>query len=305
MIDGGPGTTKGLRTTESPNPRSERLDTMGSLEIVGLMNDEDATVPKAIRPALGAIAAAVDAITERLRRGGRLVYVGAGTSGRLAMLDALECVPTFGVPPSLVTALVAGGEAALTASFEGAEDDADLARRDVDGMAVAEADVVVGIAASGATPYVLAALEAARDRGALTVAVSNNEPAPILVAADHPIAVLTGPEVLAGSTRLKAGTAQKLVLNMISTATMVRLGKVHGNRMIDVAVGNRKLRRRAEGIVAELVGCDAGTAGRLLEAADLEVKTAVLMGLEDVDAPTARARLAAADGRLRHALGGG
>ena len=156
----------------------------------------------------------------------------------------------------------------------------------------------MGIAASGSTPYVLAALEAARAHGALTVAISNNEPAPILKLADHPIAVVTGPEVLAGSTRLKAGTAQKLVLNMLSTATMVLLGKVHGNRMIDVAVSNRKLRRRAESLVAELVGCDEDAAARLLEAADLEVKTAVLMGLEDVDASTARARLAAANGRL-------
>jgi len=172
-------------------------------------------------------------------------------------------------------------------------------------LAIGEADALVGIAASGTTPYVLAALLAARDRGALTVAVSNNEPAPILEMADHPIAFVTGPEVLAGSTRLKAGTAQKLVLNMLSTATMVLLGKVHRNRMIDVAVSNRKLRRRAEDIVAELVSCDEGTAARLLDAADMEAKTAVVMGLEDVDATTARARLAAADGRLRHALGSG
>jgi N-acetylmuramic acid 6-phosphate etherase len=294
--------TEHRRTTEAPNPRSTELDAMSSLEIVTLMNDEDATVPAAIRPALPAIAAAIDAIAERLRRGGRLFYAGAGTSGRLAVLDAVECVPTFSVPPDLVTPIMAGGKAALTGSVEGAEDDAGQGRRDVTGSAVGSGDALVGIAASGSTPYVLAALEAARVRGAVTVAISNNEPAAILDTADHPIAAVTGPEVISGSTRLKAGTAQKLILNMISTATMVRLGKVHGNRMIDVAVTNRKLRRRAEGIVADLVGCDPETAAGLLDVADQEVKTAVLMGLADIDANSARERLDAAGGVLRLAL---
>jgi len=292
-------------STESLNPRSAELDMMSALDIVTLMNDEDATVPAAIRPALPAIAAAVDDITGRLREGGRLVYAGAGTSGRLAVLDAVECVPTFSVPPTLVTALMAGGHAALTASIEGAEDDATAARADVATADVGPTDALVGIAASGTTTYVLAAIEEARRRGAVTVAISNNAPAPILEAADHAIAAVTGPEVLAGSTRLKAGTAQKLILNMLSTATMVRLGKVYGNRMVDVAVTNKKLRARAEGIVADLVGCTPDAASELLDAADENVKVAVLMGLAEVDAPTARARLDAAAGILGDALAKG
>jgi N-acetylmuramic acid 6-phosphate etherase len=290
--------------TESPNPRSEALDTLSTLQIVTLMNDEDATVPTAIRPVLPLIAEAIEAITKRLRGGGRLIYAGAGTSGRLAMLDAVECVPTFSVSPRLVTTLIAGGEGALTSSIEGAEDDRDLARWDVSEVEVGDDDALVGVAASGATPYVQAALQAARERGAVTVAISNNDPAPILQMADFPIAIVTGPEVLTGSTRLKAGTAQKLVLNMISTTAMVRLGKVLGNRMIDVAVTNAKLRERAEGIVADLVGCDLNAAAALLDEADLEVKTAVLMGLRNVDAASARDRLQAVDGYLRLALDG-
>ena len=289
-------------TTESLNPASAELDTMSALEIVTLMNQEDASVPEAIRPALPQIASFVEATAERLRAGGRLFYAGAGTSGRLAVIDAVECVPTFSVSPELVMPIMAGGETALTRSVEGAEDDAEQARHDVAAAGVRAGDAFVGVAASGSTPYVVAAIEAARVRGALTAAVANNTPAPILEVADHPIAAVTGPEVLSGSTRLKAGTAQKLVLNMISTAAMVRLGKVHGNRMIDVAVSNAKLRRRAESIVADLVGCDTVQAADLLDAADQEVKTAVLMGLAEVDAPTARARLDAADGYLRAAL---
>jgi N-acetylmuramic acid 6-phosphate etherase len=289
-------------TTEALNPHSSHLDAMSTLDIVTLMNREDATVPEAIRPALPIIARAVDAIAERLRRGGRLFYAGAGTSGRLAVLDAVECVPTFSVSPKLVTPIMAGGSAALTRSVEGAEDDTDLARRDVRSEGVGAHDALVGVAASGTTPYVLAALREAKELGALTIAISNDRPAPILDEADLGIAAVTGPEVLSGSTRLKAGTAQKLILNMLSTATMVRLGKVHGNRMIDVNVTNQKLRRRAVGIVADLVGCGEGAAADLLDAADEEVKTAVLMGLADVDAATARARLDAADGFLRRAI---
>ena len=299
--------TRATTSTEDLNPRSSRLDSMSALEIVSLMNEEDATVAGAVRPALPIIAAAVDAISERLRAGGRLFYVGAGTSGRLAVIDAVECVPTFSVPPTLVTPIMAGGQAALTRSVEGAEDDVDQATRDVEAAGVTAADALVGVAASGTTPYVRAAMETARSRGAVTIAIANNEPAPILELADFPIAAITGPEVLSGSTRLKAGTAQKLVLNMLSTAVMVRLGKVHGNRMIDVAVTNAKLRRRAEAIVADVVGCDATTAAALLDAAGEEVKTAVLMGLTGLDPTAARAQLLEADGYLRQALmdGGG
>jgi len=289
-------------TTESLNPRSAALDTMSALEIVTLMNEEDASVPTAITAALPAIAAFVEAAAERLRHGGRLFYAGAGTSGRLAVLDAVECVPTFSVSPELVTPIMAGGKPAITRSVEGAEDDTDLARYDIDAAGVSAADALVGVAASGTTPYVIAAIETARERGALTAGLTNNAGTPVLESADHAIAAVTGPEVLSGSTRLKAGTAQKLILNMISTAVMVRLGKVHGNRMVDVAVTNTKLRRRAEGIVADLVGCEPGVASDLLDAADEEVKTAVLMGMAGVDAPTARSRLAAADGYLRKAL---
>ncbi len=289
-------------TTESLNPRSAELDTMSALEIVTLMNEEDAGVPAAIAPALPAIAAFVEATAERLRRGGRLFYAGAGTSGRLAVLDAVECVPTFSVPPELVTPIMAGGEIALTRSVEGAEDDTELARRDVEAAGVGAADALAGVAASGTTPYVVAAVEVARSSGAVTAGIANNAGTPVGLAADHAITAVTGPEVLSGSTRLKAGTAQKLILNMISTAVMVRLGKVHGNRMVDVSVSNTKLRGRAEGIVADLVGCERAAAADLLDAADEEVKTAVLMGLAGVDAREARARLQAADGYLRKAL---
>jgi N-acetylmuramic acid 6-phosphate etherase len=291
-------------STEARNPRSSTLDTMSTLELVELMNDEDAGVPAAVRPALPVIAAFVEAAAARLHDGGRLYYAGAGTSGRLAVLDAVECVPTFSVPPDLVTPILAGGIDALTRSVEGAEDDTTQARADVAAAGVAAADAFVAVAASGETPYALAALEAARERGAVTAAIANSVPSPLLDRADHAIAVVTGPEVLTGSTRLKAGTAQKLVLNMISTATMVRLGKVYGNRMIDVTVTNRKLRRRAVGIVADLTDRSEEDAAALLAAADDEVKTAVLMGHQGIDATTARRRLAAAGGRLREALGG-
>jgi N-acetylmuramic acid 6-phosphate etherase len=291
-------------TTESLNPRSDALDTMSALEIVTLMNEEDASVPSSIGPALPAIAAFVEAVTERLRDGGRLFYAGAGTSGRLALIDAVECVPTFSVPPELVTPIMAGGQPAITRSVEGAEDDTELARHDIEAAGVGAGDALVGVAASGTTPYVIAAIETARGLGALTAGMTNNADTPVLHAAHHAIVAVTGPEVLSGSTRLKAGTAQKLMLNMISTAAMVRLGKVHGNRMIDVAVTNAKLRQRAEGIVADLVGCEPGVASDLLDAADEEVKTAVLMGLTGLDATAARARLTAARGYLRAALDG-
>lgn len=291
-----------LPGTEAVDPSSAHLDRLPTLDVLRLMNDADATVAGVVREVLPAIAQAVEAVVERLRQGGRLVYAGAGTSGRLAALDAAECVPTFGVPPTLVTALVAGGEPALVRAVEGAEDDMEQARRDVAGAGLGPGDVLVGVAASGGTPYVLAAVEEARARGALTIAISNSRPAPLLAMADYGVALPTGPEVLAGSTRLKAGTAQKMVLNMLTTASMVRLGRVHGNRMIDVAVTNRKLRARAIGMVADLVGCDAERAAGLLEAAGDEVKTAVLMGMAGLDPTAARARLAVAGGILRDAL---
>lgn len=292
-------------STEAIDPRSADLDLRSSLEVATLLLEANERAVAVVGAALPAIAAAVDAVAARMREGGRLLYVGAGTSGRLAVLDAAECVPTFSTSPDLVRAILAGGDAALVHSVEGAEDDADGGRAAIAREAVGPADSVVGIAASGSTPFVLGALAAARARGALTAAISCVAPAPILDAADLPIPVPTGAEVLAGSTRLAAGTAQKLVLNMLSTGVMVRLGRVHGNRMIDVAVTNAKLRRRAIGIVGDLAAVDAAEAERLLDASGLEVRTAVAMGRLGVGADEARQRLAASGGSLRAALGEG
>ena len=228
--------------TETPNPRTMNIDQLSTLEMLQVINEEDARVAAAVSRVLPAVAQAVDAIAEKLRAGGRLFYVGAGSSGRLGVLDAAESVPTFGVEPDRVQGILAGGDTALIHSAEGAEDDHDMGRRDLLAVDISAGDVVVGIAASGHTPYVIGALEAANERGATTVAVSCNEPAPILDLAQIPIAVVVGPEIIAGSTRLKSGTAQKMILNMLSTASMIRLGKVYGNLMVDVKVTNSEAR---------------------------------------------------------------
>jgi N-acetylmuramic acid 6-phosphate etherase len=288
--------------TEARNPRSMDIDRRSALEIVQIMNEEDARVPLAVREALPSIAEAVEAIAARMARGGRLIYVGAGTSGRLGVLDAAECVPTFSTPPELVRGLIAGGETALTRAVEGVEDDADAGRRDLEGLDLNEVDCVVGIAASGRTPYVLGALAYAQEIGALTVGVACNVPAPILEATRIAIGVPVGPEVLTGSTRLKAGTAQKLVLNMLSTAVMIRLGKVYGNLMVDVQVTNHKLAGRAQRIVAEATGVDPERAAELLAAAGNRVKVAIAMGLLGISAEEAADRLDANAGRLRDVL---
>ena len=289
--------------TEQPNPRSELIDTLPALEIVQIINREDQTVAKAVEAVLPQIAQAVEAITTRIEQGGRLIYIGAGTSGRLAVLDASECVPTYSVPRDLVQAVMAGGETALVNSVEGAEDDRAGARRDLAAISFAGKDTLVGIAASGTTPYVLEAIAYARELGVVTIGVSCNVPAPLLDAADIAIGVVPGPEVIAGSTRMKAGTAQKLVLNMLSTATMIRLGKVYGNLMVDVSVSNDKLLRRAQGLVAKITGVDAERAAELLSQANNEVKTAVVMQRKRVDAPAARELLAQASGHLRRVIG--
>ncbi|MFO7320107.1 MAG: N-acetylmuramic acid 6-phosphate etherase [Chloroflexota bacterium] len=289
--------------TEQRNPRSKHIDQLPTLDVLRIMNDEDATVAAAVREALPDIARAVDVIVERIGRGGRLIYVGAGTSGRLAVVDASECVPTFSVDPSLVRAVIAGGMQALVHSVEGAEDDIRQGRADVLALDLRADDVVVGLAASGRTPYVLGALAAAREVGAATVGVSCNRPAPLLEAADIGIAVVVGPEVITGSTRLKAGTAQKMILNMLSTATMIRLGKVYGNRMVDVMVSNEKLARRARGIVADVAGVSHDEAARLLEESGQEVKTAIVMSRLGLSASEARARLNEAGGRLALVIG--
>lgn len=289
--------------TEDRSPRTATIDRLSTLALLEVMNDEDASVPGAVRRALPAIAQAVDTIVEHLRQGGRLLYVGAGTSGRLGVLDAVECVPTFNTDPETVQGIIAGGPLALTHAAEGAEDDraagyAEMVARNVSGR-----DVVVGIAASGRTPYVIGALEAANAAGAATVAISCNEPAPMLDLAGIPIAVLVGPEILSGSTRLKAGTAQKLILNMLSTATMIRLGKVYQNLMVDMRATNQKLMQRARRIVAEIAGVSSEEAGELLTHAGGEIKTAIVMALLGVSPDDARAQIDAAGGVLRTVIG--
>ena len=289
-------------STEAPNPRTSDIDTLSSLEIVTLINDEDARVAGAVRAQLPEIAHAVDAIVGRLQRGGRLFYFGAGTSGRLGVLDASEMPPTFSVPRDLVQGWIAGGDSALRRSAEAAEDDAAAGAQAVRKANVTEADVVVGIAASGTTPWVLGAVTEARERGAATIGLTCNPDAPLAHAAEMAIVPVVGPEVIAGSSRMKAGTAQKMVLNMLSTATMIRLGKVYGNLMVDVRPTNDKLRRRAARILQQAAGVDAETARAALEETGYEVKPALVMLLSGVDAGEARRRLDGAGGLVRRAI---
>jgi len=276
---------------------------MTPLQIVRLMNREDRKVAAAMARELPAIARAVEAIVQRIECGGRLIYVGAGTSGRIAMLDASECPPTFGTPPELVQALIAGGKKALTQAVEGAEDRRGDAVRDLKRIRLAGGDAVVGIAASGTTPYVLAALAFARKRKALTVAITSNRRSPLARAAQIAIALEVGPEVIAGSTRLKAGTAQKLALNMLSTATMVRLGHLYDNLMIDVARTNEKLRDRERRILMEASGRDASAVEHALRQSKHNLRLALIMLKRGIPAEQAKKRLAAARGHLRRALG--
>jgi N-acetylmuramic acid 6-phosphate etherase len=292
----------GEALTEERNPATAELDRLPTLEMLRLMNNEDARVAAAVGRELPHIAAAVDAIAERLERGGRLIYVGAGTSGRLGVLDASECPPTFGIPPGQVQALIAGGDRAVREMVEGAEDAEEQGHADVALLAVMGCDAVVGIAASGATPYVLGALAEARARHALTVAITCSRGAPLENLADMAITPLVGPEVIAGSTRLKAGTAQKMVLNMLSTGAMVRLGKTYGNLMVDLQARNDKLRRRARRIVVEVTGLPEEQAAELLERANGEVKTAIVSHLAGVTPDEARIGLQAARGRVRDVL---
>ncbi len=294
-----------IDATEQRNPRSRGLDLLSTRQILRIINREDARVPRAVERELPSIARAVDAIVTALARGGRLIYVGAGTSGRLATLDAAECPPTFGVSPRQVQAMIAGGRKALVRSVEGAEDSTTQGARDLLARHVRSQDVVVGLTASGSTPYVLGALGAARQRGAKTVGVTANPSSPIARAADILIAPETGPEVLAGSTRMKAGTAQKLVLNMLSTAAMVRLGRVYDNWMIDVALTNQKLRRRAARILEQAAGADVSAAGRALRQAGHSARVALVMLKTGANAAAARKKLARAGGNLRAALGEG
>ena len=294
---------KDLPITEQRNPASARLDEMTAAEIVRLMNEEDRKVPDAIEAALPKIAEAVDLLVETWKRGGRWIYVGAGTSGRLAALDAAECPPTFGAPPDRVFAVLAGGRNAATRSQEDAEDDRSAAAADLESVGLEPKDAVVGLAASGRTPYVVAAVEHASGMGCATVGISNNPGAALSGAARVGIEVVTGPEILTGSTRLKAGTSQKLVLNMLSTGAFARLGKVYENLMVDVQAGNEKLRGRANRIVREAVAVDEAKAASLLEAAGGSVKVAVVMGHANVGVDEACELLGAAGGSVRRALG--
>ncbi|WP_435594952.1 N-acetylmuramic acid 6-phosphate etherase [Tsukamurella tyrosinosolvens] len=291
-----------MATTEGRNSRTMDLDEFTVHELLTAMNDEDRLVPDAVRRVLPAVERTVDLAVTALRSGGRLIYQGAGTSGRLGVLDAAECPPTFGVSPGVVLGVLAGGDAAMFRSEEGAEDSAERGRDDLAALGLTAADVVIGIAASGRTPYVLGGLDYARSVGASTVALSCNPGAAISAHAEVAIEIDNGPEVLTGSTRLKAGTSQKLVLNMISTAAMVRTGKAFSNLMVDVAPSNVKLADRVVRIIGEATGCDEAAARAAADAADGHAKTAIVMILADVDAPTARARLAAADGFVRAAI---
>jgi N-acetylmuramic acid 6-phosphate etherase len=288
--------------TEEQNPRTSAIDQLDTLGIMRTINAEDHTIAGAVERVLPAIARAVDVIAGRLRDGGRLFYVGAGTSGRLGILDASECPPTYGTPPEMVQGVIAGGENAVFDAVEGVEDDEGAGAHDLEARALAPADAVVGIAASGRTPYVLGAVAYARRMGAATIGIANNEPSALLSAVDIAIPLVTGAEVIAGSTRMKAGTAQKLVLNMISTGTMIHLGKVYGNLMVDVQVKNEKLLQRARRIVGQVGACDDATAAVLLGQADNHVKVAIVMARRGVDAATARQLLAAAGGVLRHVI---
>ncbi|WP_405582870.1 N-acetylmuramic acid 6-phosphate etherase [Streptomyces sp. NBC_01190] len=293
----------GTLTTEAFRPELAEIDRLSTLEIARTMNAEDATVPAAVASQLPAISAAIDAIAERMARGGRLIYAGAGTAGRLGVLDASECPPTFNTTPGReVVGLIAGGPDAMVTSVEGAEDRVDLAVADLAGLRITPDDTVVGISASGRTPYALGAVQHARAAGALTVGLSCNAGSPLAAAAEHGIEVVVGPELVVGSTRLKSGTAQKLVLNMLSTITMIRLGKTYGSLMVDVRASNEKLRARSRRIIWLATGAGDAEIEGALAAAGGEVKPAILALLGGVDAATAARLLAAAGGHLRAAL---
>jgi N-acetylmuramic acid 6-phosphate etherase len=295
--------TNGERRTEQRLAASRNLDRMTAVEIVRLMNREDRKVAEAVERELPTIARAVNAIVEAMRGGGRLIYVGAGSSGRMAVLDAAEVPPTFGVPHEAIRAFIAGGRQAVTGAVEGAEDAAHAGVAALRGARVGKGDVVLGIAASGTTPYVLAAIKYARGRGATTIAITSNEHMPLAQLAKIAINVEIGPEVLTGSTRLKAGTAQKMVLNMLSTAVMVRLGHVYENLMIDAVLTNKKLQGRAVRILMEASGASVSAAEDALRAAGHSMRVGLVMLKLDVNASEARKKLAAARGDLRRTLG--
>jgi N-acetylmuramic acid 6-phosphate etherase len=288
--------------TEGRLEEHSDLDLRPTQELVELMNDEDAKVPEAVRSAAAPLATAIDAIVERLERGGRLVYVGAGSSGRLAVVDAAESGPTFGLPPGRMLAIMAGGADAVATAQEAAEDDLEAGERDLASAGVRSVDAVVAVSASGSTPYVLGAAGAAREAGALTVGVVSAPDSELGRAVEHEVVAVVGPEVIAGSTRLKAGTAQKLILNTISTVTMIRLGKTLGNLMVDVVATNAKLRARAARAVELATDASPAEAEAALEAARGDAKVAIVSLLAGVSSEEARLRLKAAGGSVRRSL---
>jgi N-acetylmuramic acid 6-phosphate etherase len=291
-------------TTEQNNPESVSIDQMDPIQIAMLMNREDLKVVAAVERVLPDIARAIEMVTERVQAGGRLIYIGAGTSGRLGVLDASECPPTFNTPPALVVGLIAGGHRALTNAIEGAEDNRQAGEEDLRGVELDAKDVVCGIATSGRTPYVLGGLAYAQSLGAATLGVTCNEVSELTEVSDVLIAPVVGPEILSGSTRLKAGTATKMVLNMISTGTMIRIGKTYGNWMVDLRATNVKLKDRSIRIVSGITGLDRERAESLLARCDGEVKTAIVSQALGVEKIEAQRRLKVAGGRLRTAIQG-
>ena len=289
-------------STERRNPLSAHIDELPTLEMVKIVNGEDQKVALAVEKILPEIARAVDIITDRLARGGRLFYLGAGTSGRLGILDASECPPTYGVEPELVQGVIAGGIPAIFKAQEGAEDNPELAKEDLAERGFGKGDVLVGIAASGRTPYVIGGLQYARKLGAATIALACSANAAIAEYADIALLPVTGAEVVTGSTRMKAGTAQKLVLNMLSTVTMIKLGKVYGNLMVDVKTSNAKLEERAKNIVMEATGCSREESIAALREARGNAKLAIFIHLTGADFATGQAALARAGGHLAQAL---
>lgn len=289
-------------TTEQRNPASEHIDELTTLEIVRLMNDEDRRVADAVRAEETNIARAIDVIAEKIRNGGRLIYIGAGTSGRLGVLDASECPPTFNTRPEQVVGIIAGGPSALTRSIEGAEDHPEYAVRDLSDANVSPSDCVVGIATSGRTPYVVRGLQFAKEVGAAAIGFSCNTDSELRQVADFVIEPVVGPEVVSGSTRLKAGTATKLVLNMLTTGAMVRLGKTYGNLMVDLRASNEKLKLRTKRIVCQLTDITETAAEELLDRCDGELKTAIVTRLLEITPDEARERLERGQQHLRRAL---
>ena len=288
--------------TEQRNPNSMHVDSLSALEIVQLMNEEDKQVPLAIEKCLPQIAQAVERIVAAFQQGGRLVYIGAGTSGRLGVLDASECPPTFGVSPEMVKGIIAGGERALRHPIEGAEDSKAQAEVDLQTIQLSSKDVLVGIAASGRTPYVIGALEYAKSLGSVTVSIASNPNSAMANIVDIAIDTVVGPEVLTGSSRLKSGTAQKLVLNMLTTASMILMGKCYQNLMVDVQASNEKLKARAIRIVMQATDCDKSLAEETLKQADQNAKLAIMMILSGLDRVQAEALLEKHHGKLQLAL---